>query len=72
MLDVTNVFRNAQPGIWRTLSIPLTCFTAAGADLAHVVVPFAVETSGAFGLTISAVRLTQGPAGPAPKCLGTI
>jgi beta-glucosidase len=72
MLDVTDVFRNAQPGNWRTLSIPLSCFAAAGADLAEVVAPFAVETSGAFGLTISEVRLALGPAGPPPKCFGTL
>ena len=71
MLDVTQVFRNAQPGNWRTLSIPLSCFTAAGADLAQVVVPFAVETSGPFGLTISEVRLAHRTSGPSPKCLGT-
>jgi beta-glucosidase len=71
MLDVTQIFKSAQPGNWRTLSIPLSCFTAAGADLAEVVVPFAVETSGPFGLTISEVRLAQGTSGPSPKCLGT-
>jgi beta-glucosidase len=72
MLDVTQVLRSAQPGNWRTLSIPLSCFTAAGADLAKVVVPFAVETSGPFGLTISDVRLApRTSSGPSPKCLGT-
>jgi beta-glucosidase len=72
MLDATQAFINAPPGNWRTLSIPLSCFTAAGADLAEVVVPFAVETSGEFGLTISEVQLAQGAAGPPPKCPGTI
>jgi beta-glucosidase len=72
MLDVTQVFKNAQPGNWRTLSIPLSCFAAAGADLAQVVVPFAVETSGLFGLTISEVRVAPRISGPSPKCLGTI
>jgi beta-glucosidase len=72
MLDVTQVFRNAQPGNWRTLSIPLSCFAAAGADLAQVVVPFAVETSGPFGLTISEVRLAEGASGPSAKCIGTL
>jgi beta-glucosidase len=71
MLDVTQIFKSAQPGNWRTLSIPLSCFTAAGADLAEVVVPFAVETSGPFGLTISEVRLARETSGPSPKCLGT-
>jgi beta-glucosidase len=72
MLDATQVFINAPPGDWRTLSIPLSCFTAAGADLARVVVPFAIETSGKFGLTISEVRLAQAAAGPPPQCPGTI
>jgi beta-glucosidase len=70
MLDVTQIFRHAQPGNWQTLSIPLSCFSAAGADLTQVVVPFAIETSGVFGLTISEVRLAPRAAGPSPKCLG--
>ena len=72
MLDVTRVFKNSQPGDWRNLSIPLTCFTAAGADLARVAVPFAVETSGRFGLTISEVSLAPKTLGLAPRCPGTI
>jgi beta-glucosidase len=72
MLDVTRVFKNSQPGDWRILSIPLSCFTAAGADLSGVAVPFAVETSGRFGMTISEVSLAQKSAGLAPRCPGTI
>ena len=59
VLDVTQVFKDAPSGAWRTLSIPLSCFVAAGADLSRVPVPFAVETSGRFGLTISEVSLAQ-------------
>lgn len=70
MLDVTRVFSSAPPGKWQTLSIPLSCFAAAGVDLAQVVAPFAVETSGPFGLTISDVRLAERTPGPKPKCLG--
>jgi beta-glucosidase len=79
MLDVTRVFKDSQPGKWRTLSIPLSCFAAAGADLAKVEVPFAVETSGHFGLTISEVSLAQkalaqkaGGLGPCPGPIGGI
>jgi beta-glucosidase len=74
MLDVTRVFKDSQPGKWRTLSIPLSCFAAAGADLARVEVPFAVETSGHFGLTISEVSLAQkaGRLGPCPGSIGGI
>ena len=42
------------------------------ADLTQVVVPFAVETSGEFGLTIAEVHLAQGIAGAPPTCPGTI
>jgi beta-glucosidase len=72
MLDVTRIFKNARPGNWRTLSIPLSCFTATGADLAGVAVPFAVETSGRFGLTISEVSLIQKASGSGAGCPGTL
>jgi beta-glucosidase len=72
MLDVTAAFKNAQPGHWRTLSVPLSCFTAAGAELGSVVVPFALETSGPFGLTISEVRLAPRTAGSVSQCPRTI
>jgi beta-glucosidase len=72
MLDVTRIFKNAPMGDWQTLSIPLACYAAAGADLTRVTAPFAVETSGRFALTISEVSLAQKSAGSAPKCPGTI
>jgi beta-glucosidase len=59
MQDVTNAFKAAPVGAWRTLVVPLSCLTAAGADLALVAVPFEVETAGRFGLTISDVRLAE-------------
>ncbi|HEY4971002.1 MAG TPA: putative glycoside hydrolase, partial [Steroidobacteraceae bacterium] len=72
MLDVTRVFQRAVPGTWQTLSIPLSCFADGGADLADVEVPFAIETTDRFRLTISEVRLAHKPAGRAPGCPGTI
>jgi beta-glucosidase len=65
MLDVTRVLANSRPGQWRTLTIPLSCF-AADADLASVVVPFAIETSGRFALTIAEATLAQKAPGPSP------
>jgi beta-glucosidase len=70
VLDVTRVLKNSAPGEWQTLSIPLSCFMAAGADLASVEIPFAVETSGRFGLTISEVSLAHRTAAAAPTCGG--
>lgn len=68
MLDVTRVFKNSKAEEWRTLSIPLPCCSAAGADLAGVKVPFVLETSGRFGLTISEVALAAKALGAAPSC----
>jgi beta-glucosidase len=72
MLDVTRVLKDSPPGAWRTLSIPLSCLTAAGADLGQVVDPFVVETSGRFGLTLQEVSLSSSPRGMASRCPGTI
>jgi beta-glucosidase len=66
MLDVTAVFKGAAPGEWRSLSIPLSCFTAMGADLAKVEVPLGIQTSGRFGLTIAEASLAHGTATPGP------
>jgi beta-glucosidase len=72
MLDVTRDLKSVKPGNWHSLSIPLSCFTAVGADLDKVEVPFAVETSGRLGLTISEVTLAPKAGGSAPKCPGTL
>jgi beta-glucosidase len=57
MLDMTQTFRAARIGAWATLVIPVSCVAATGADLSKVEVPFAVEASGEFGVTISDVQL---------------
>ena len=57
MLDLTDEFKSAAPGTWRTMSIPLSRLTPAGADLKDVVIPLAIETSGRFTLSISEARL---------------
>ena len=57
MLDVTNTFRAARIGEWADLVIPVSCVAATGADLSKVEVPFALEASGEFGVTISEVQV---------------
>jgi beta-glucosidase len=59
MLDVTRAFKDSPAGKWRHLSVPLSCFTAGGADLSAVVAPFAVESSGRLQLTIREISLAQ-------------
>jgi beta-glucosidase len=70
-LDVTRVLAASRPGEWRSLSIPLSCFAAAGADLAAVEVPFALETSGRLGLTISEVSLAYRTSRQQRPCPGS-
>jgi beta-glucosidase len=69
-LDVTSAFNDAHPGDWRSLSIPLACFAAAGADLGSVEVPFAVTTAGRFGLTISQAAIRRKNSNTVSKCPG--
>jgi len=57
MLDVTQTFRAARIGAWATLLIPVSCLAAAGADLSKVEVPFSIEASREFGVTISEVQV---------------
>ena len=56
----------APAGQWQTIVVPLRCF-AAGADLARLTSPFGIETAGALTLSLSDVRIAQGPAGT-PRC----
>jgi beta-glucosidase len=67
-LDLTQTFKSAAHGEWRTLSVPLTCLTAADADLKDVEAPFALATGGRFGVTIADVRLVTPGDGAATHC----
>ena len=67
-LDLTQTFKSASLGEWRTLSVPLTCLTAAGVDLKNIEAPFALATAGRFGLTITDVRLSPSGDGTATHC----
>jgi hypothetical protein len=58
MFDVTGSFQTAKLGAWNHLVIAMSCLRTAGAELGSIDVPFSVETSGKFGLTIADVRLT--------------
>jgi len=58
-LDLTARLATARIGAWHTLSIPLACLVDQGADLSLVSAPFAVSTSGSFGLSLSDVRIVR-------------
>jgi beta-glucosidase len=65
-LDVTGALANAQGRGWTSLSVPLSCFKAAGSDLANVTTSFALTTSDSLTLSLSAVKIA--PAGDALSC----
>ncbi len=49
---------------WRTLALPLACWTAMHADLSAVEVPLAIETTGRLALEIGDIRYVRRAAGP--------
>lgn len=59
MLDITTDLRQAAPGTWHTLRIPLARFRDAGAQLDHVTAPFVLRTAGTLRLTLAGVRLVR-------------
>ncbi len=65
-LDVTQALRNAESRGWTTLSVPLSCLSRAGADLANVTTPFALTSSGSFAVSLSSVKIAR--AGDAVAC----
>jgi len=56
------LFAKAGPE-WRTIKVPLACFQSHGGDMANVMTPFALTTSGPFTVSISDLRLAADPAG---------
>ncbi len=58
-VDMTAQIAAATPGVWQTLSIPLACLTALGADLSHVAAPFEVTTSGQFAVSFTEIGISR-------------
>jgi beta-glucosidase len=56
-LDILDLLGEAPVGEWREARIRLSCFRAAGADVAAVDTPFAVTADGPLTLSISEIRL---------------
>jgi len=61
-VDATVLFAKAGPE-WRTVKVPLACFQSHGGDMANVMTPFALSTSGPFTVSIADLRLAADPAG---------
>ena len=61
-LDMTRLFKTVPEQQWFRISLKLSCFEEAGANLGNIVAPLVVATKGSFKLSISDVRLTTQPA----------
>jgi beta-glucosidase len=67
-VDIAKRLEVAAAGRWQTMTIPLACFAAEGADLSQVDVPFAIASAGKLDLTLSEVKFVAGP--PEAACGG--
>jgi beta-glucosidase len=61
-VDGNVLFAKAGPE-WRTVKVPLACFQSHGGNMANVMTPFALSTSGPFTISIADLRLAADPAG---------
>ena len=62
-VPVTAQLREAKPGEWTSIVVPLSCFARAGTDMRNVTAPLSLTTDGALDLTISSARLVQADGG---------
>jgi beta-glucosidase len=62
-LDVTERLTALPVGEWHTVTIRLSCFEAAGADMSHITTPFLIATDGTLALQCSEVRLESAAEG---------
>lgn len=62
------LFGAAPTGKWQHLKLPLSCFAAAGANMARVTAPFALSSAGKLAVRIADIRLEAGidDASPCP------
>lgn len=56
-LEITDWLKAGQPGNWRTLAIPLSCFAEQSLDLQMVLAPLSLATAGELALRLHHVRL---------------
>jgi len=56
-LDMTKLFKNVPEKQWFRISLKLSCFEKAGANLGHIVAPLVVATTGPFEMSFSDVRV---------------
>jgi beta-glucosidase len=58
-VDLTETFRTAAPGAWRTLTVPLLCLKKLGATLSAVSAPLALSSTGPFVVSFDDIRIVR-------------
>jgi beta-glucosidase len=56
-IDITKALGSTMGKGWQTISIPLSCFAKAGADMSMVDLPFSLTSSGPLDLSVSRIAL---------------
>jgi len=56
-LNMTKLFKTVPENQWFRISMKISCFEKAGANLRNIIAPLVVATKGAFKMSISDVRL---------------
>ena len=60
-LDMTKLLKSVPKDQWFRISMKLSCFEDAGANLGNIIAPMVIATKGSFKLSVSEVRLTTKP-----------
>jgi beta-glucosidase len=60
-LNMTNLFKSVPEGQWFRISLKLSCFKDAGANLGNILAPLVVATKGDFIMSFAEVRLLTNP-----------
>lgn len=60
-LDMTSLLKSVPEEQWFRISLKLSCFQEAGANMSNIMAPLVLATSGSFKLSISDVRLVTDP-----------
>jgi beta-glucosidase len=62
-VNITKALSSVIGKGWQTISIPLSCFAKAGADMSKVDLPFSLTSSGPLDLSISRIALGSSATG---------
>jgi beta-glucosidase len=58
-LDMTKLFKTVPKDQWFRISLKLSCFKEAGANMSNILAPLVIATSGSFRMSIADVRLME-------------